>query len=50
MWEDLSEEQTYLTSEELVLRNTFLNARMGPVADFKVSKNHKRIHKLKWFD
>jgi hypothetical protein len=37
-WEDLSEETPYITSEELVLRNTFINAQMGPLANFSVPK------------
>lgn len=54
-WEDLSDERPYITSEELILRNTFINARMGPLADLRVnaSKNGvKKIKefKLKWID
>jgi hypothetical protein len=39
--------------EELILRNTFVNAQMGPLADFR---NHMgrddppRAQKLKWID
>jgi hypothetical protein len=39
-----------LTSEELILRNTFVNARMGPLADFRVSKVMKKNRKIKWID
>ena len=50
-WEDLSEEQPYLTSEELVLRNTFINSRMGPLADWKVDKDAARAKPaLTWID
>ena len=49
-WEDLSDERPYLTSEELVLRNTFINARLGPVADFRVPKGQQRVPKLQWLD
>lgn len=31
-WTELSEENQFLESEELLLRNTFLNAQMGPIA------------------
>ena len=31
-WTELSEENHFLESEELLLRNTFLNAQMGPIA------------------
>lgn len=49
-WEDLSDERPYLTSEELVLRNTFINARLGPVADFRIPKGQQRVPKLTWID
>ena len=31
-WTELSEENCFLESEELLLRNTFMNAQMGPIA------------------
>ena len=37
-WDELSEQRPYVTTEELILRNTFINAQMGPLADFRVSK------------
>jgi hypothetical protein len=46
----LSEEKPYITSEELILRNTFINAQMGPLADFRVQKGHKKVTQLKWID
>jgi len=49
-WEELSEEQPYLTSEELILRNTFINAQMGPLANFKPPKGHQKVQKLMWID
>jgi hypothetical protein len=50
-WEDLSDEKPYLTSEELILRNTFLNSRMGPLADLRVEKGKARAKPaLTWID
>ena len=37
-WDELSEERPYVTTEELILRNTFINAQMGPLADFRIPK------------
>lgn len=40
-----------LESEELVLRNTFVNAQMGPLADFRSHHTQpQRPPKLKWVD
>ena len=37
--------------EELVLRNTFVNAQMGPLADFRsFSIGETRNARLKWID
>ena len=37
--------------EELVLRNTFVNAQMGPLADFRsFSNGETRNARLKWID
>jgi hypothetical protein len=39
--------------EELILRNTFVNAQMGPLADFRShlqGPNQERPVKLKWID
>lgn len=34
-----------------MLRNTFINAQMGPLANFKLSKNQlKKVNILKWID
>lgn len=49
-WDELSEERPYITTEELILRNTFINAQMGPLADFRVQKGQKKIQTLKWID
>ena len=48
-WDELSEEKPYVTSEELILRNTFINAQMGPLADFRAPK-HSKVAQLKWID
>ena len=49
-WDELSEVNPYVTSEELILRNTFINAQMGPLANFKVPKGHQTTQLLKWID
>ena len=52
-WEDLSEQQPYITSEELILRNTFINARMGPLADFNRGMKNggtKKRYAIRWID
>ena len=39
--------------EEIILRNTFVNAQMGPLADFRSHlgrEDHQRVPKLKWID
>lgn len=38
--------------EELILRNTFINAQMGPLADFRnlLGQQEPRSAKLKWID
>lgn len=41
-WDELSEERPYVTTEELILRNTFINAQMGPLADFRVKQGHMK--------
>ena len=35
-WDELSNLKTNFECEELILRNTFVNAQMGPLADFKI--------------
>lgn len=34
-WSELSEENKYLESEELILRNTFINSKTAPHAVFQ---------------
>lgn len=31
-WDEISDENRFLESEELMLRNTFLNAQTGPMS------------------
>lgn len=35
-WDELSNKNANYECEELILRNTFVNAQMGPLADFRV--------------
>lgn len=42
-WNEIFEKNFYLENEELLLRNTFLNARMGPLVDY--SNNNKAYNK-----
>jgi len=50
-WNEISEKTFYIENEELLLRNTFLNARMGPLVDYNnpqyqqhnQPRNHKRV-------
>lgn len=49
-WNEISENTFYIENEELLLRNTFLNARMGPLAEYDQTSinsykppNHERI-------
>ncbi|CDW80148.1 dual specificity catalytic domain containing protein [Stylonychia lemnae] len=52
-WTEISEENCFLESEELLLRNTFLNAQMGPIAQFNPALLNDQMNpnqKLKWID
>jgi hypothetical protein len=35
-WSEIGNENFTIDNEELLLRNTFLNAQMGPLADFRL--------------
>jgi hypothetical protein len=35
-WDELSNQRITIECEELVLRNTFVNAQMGPLADLRI--------------
>lgn len=54
-WNEISESTFYFENEELLLRNTFLNARMGPLAEYSQSSitySNKSIPKQRviWAD
>jgi hypothetical protein len=49
-WTEVSEKTNEFENEELLLRNTYLNAQMGPFADFTNLSNYSRPCKLKWQD
>eukprot|EP00357_Protocruzia_adherens_P032800 CAMPEP_0114973418 /NCGR_PEP_ID=MMETSP0216-20121206/941_1 /TAXON_ID=223996 /ORGANISM="Protocruzia adherens, Strain Boccale" /LENGTH=607 /DNA_ID=CAMNT_0002333903 /DNA_START=99 /DNA_END=1920 /DNA_ORIENTATION=+ len=50
-WLDLADDSNHLESEEMLLRNTYLNSQMGPFADFsQVNMNEDKKFKLKWTD
>lgn len=36
-WTEIADENQFLESDELLLRNTFMNAQMGPIAQFNPS-------------
>lgn len=49
-WTEVSEKTNEFENEELLLRNTYLNAQMGPFADFSNLPNYSRPCKLRWLD
>jgi len=50
-WSEVSDKTTNtFENEELLLRNTYLNAQMGPFADFSTEKGRMRELKVKWAD
>lgn len=52
-WNEISDKTFYLENEELLLRNTFLNARMGPLAEFAQNMptyQHKSRDRIVWAD
>ena len=52
-WSELSEENKYLESEELVLRNTFINAKTTPAIQYEHEHEEPLFRKqntLKWAD
>eukprot|EP00826_Nyctotherus_ovalis_P022874 TRINITY_DN17657_c0_g1_i1.p1 TRINITY_DN17657_c0_g1~~TRINITY_DN17657_c0_g1_i1.p1 ORF type:complete len:336 (-),score=44.58 TRINITY_DN17657_c0_g1_i1:263-1270(-) len=50
MWSEISEEGNVFENEELLLRNTYLNAQIGPFADLVVATHNNCSSKLKWAD
>jgi hypothetical protein len=50
-WNDIFERNRFLESEELLLRNTFLNAKQKPKIDYSnVNPNQRIGFKLNWAD
>lgn len=52
-WDEIADENRYLESEELMLRNTFLNAQNGPMAQLSnigPFSKYPRLRLLKWQD
>ena len=52
-WSEIADDACHLQSEELLLRNTFLNAQMGPIAQFHPSlldPNFIKKNKIDWID
>eukprot|EP00826_Nyctotherus_ovalis_P046802 TRINITY_DN5324_c0_g3_i1.p1 TRINITY_DN5324_c0_g3~~TRINITY_DN5324_c0_g3_i1.p1 ORF type:complete len:463 (-),score=115.33 TRINITY_DN5324_c0_g3_i1:892-2280(-) len=49
-WTEISEKTNEFENEELLLRNTYLNAQMGPFADFSNLPAYSRPCKLRWAD
>jgi hypothetical protein len=49
-WTEVSDKTNDFENEELLLKNTFLNAQMGPFADLSVPANKKITPKLNWVD
>lgn len=50
LWTDLAEENKYLESEELLLRNTFVNAKPKAKADLNVANGKIKRTILRWTD
>ncbi|CAI2386297.1 unnamed protein product [Moneuplotes crassus] len=55
-WNEISDkinihQANYVENEELLLRNTFLNAQMGPIAPYNKEEHKKeKKNKLQWID
>ena len=54
-WNEISDKAFYIENEELLLRNTFLNARMGPLVDYNqynmgYSNKPKARNRIVWAD
>jgi hypothetical protein len=50
-WTELSDTNVNLENEELILRNTFLNAQMGPLVDISnIDINKPKTNALVWRD
>ena len=51
-WDEISNPRVTVECEELVLRNTFVNAQMGPLADFRAgpSSESQQQRGIRWSD
>ena len=50
-WSELSNNSPHLGSEELIVRNTFLNSKMAPLVDLSsINLDEEKLYKLKWSD
>ena len=52
-WDELSNPHSNFECEELVLRNTFVNAQMGPLVDLRLSPSinlENQVKTIKWVD
>ena len=52
-WDEVSEDNKFLESDELMLRNTFINAQSGPMVKLGVGSmmpNPTRARAIKWRD
>lgn len=51
-WDEISNPRTNFECEELVLRNTFVNAQMGPLADLRmnIEGDPPQITAIRWLD
>lgn len=49
-WTEVHDKTNEFENEELLLRNTYLNAQMGPFADFSAGTGPNKPAKLKWAD
>ncbi len=50
-WTELSDNHIQLENEELIVRNTYLNSQMAPLADLNLgSLEEKTTYTLKWVD
>ena len=47
---EISDENYTIENEELLLRNTFMNAQMGPIADFQDHTGTEKTFRLIWVD
>ena len=50
LWTDLADENKYLESEELLLRNTFVNAKPKQKVDLNGPNNRVKRTVLRWTD